>query len=239
MGCLPKQTEDRLVQRERREAHIRHRQVRQTRNDLSQRTLNIDDPSRRLPRDESRARQAWHVAVDRRREQHGHPSRRGGAQLAERAHGDQLSAAHEPDPLADAIDFRQDVRREEHGRPPGARELVHRLCERFDHQRIEAGGGLIEDEQRRLGHQRLNDAELALHPVRVVAHAPLQIEIADVEAAEQKLQPSRGRARIAQRGQEPQIARAGQLGIERHLSRQIADAAPRLEALSLTVEAEN
>ena len=56
---------------------------------------------------------------------------------------------------------------------PGARELVDRLGERFDHQRIEAGGRLVEDEQRRLGHQRLNQSELALHPVRVVAHAPL------------------------------------------------------------------
>ena len=44
-------------------------------------------------------------------------------------------------------------------------ERVDRVAERLDHHRIEARGRLVEDEDRRSAHQRLNDADFLLHPV--------------------------------------------------------------------------
>ena len=105
-----------------------------------------------------------------------------------RPHRDEAPLADQRDALADAIHFRQHVRRQEDRRAPAPRQLADRFAERLDHQRIEAGSRLVEDQHRRVGHQRLDQPDLALHAVRVVAHAAAQVAIAEVEAAEQELE---------------------------------------------------
>ena len=130
------------------------------------------------------------------------------------------------------------MRGEEHGSAARSGELVERFGERFDHQRVEPGGRLVEDDDGRVGHQRLHDPELALHAVRIVAHAAAQIDLAHGKAAQQHVDAARRHGRTERR-QELQVRGAAQLRIDRHFSRQVAETATHLETLALAVEPEN
>ena len=79
----------------------------------------------------------------------------------------------------------ENVRRQQHCRLAISAQLAERVAEGLHHHRIETGRGLVEDQDGRSGHQRLDDPDLLLHPVRLIAQAPPQIDVADVEAAQQ------------------------------------------------------
>ena len=95
-------------------------------------------------------------------------------------------AADQADPLARALrlppstcDDRNTVV------SPRCLKSLERLAERLHHQGIEPGGRLVEDQDRRVRHERLDDADLLLHAVRLIAKTAAEIEAADVEALEQ------------------------------------------------------
>ena len=101
-----------------------------------------------------------------------------------------LLERHEPavaddrDAVADPLDLREDVRREE-DRAALRPQLVEDRVERPLHERVEALGRLVEDRQLRVVLERLDDPELLAHPPGVVADRPGEV---------------RRRARAARRG---------------------------------------
>ena len=81
------------------------------------------------------------------------------------------------DAVADSLDFRQNVRRHENSAPAIAR-LGQQIIERFLHEGIETLRGFVQDQQRRVGLKRLDQAELPLHASAVLPQLSAEIAIA-------------------------------------------------------------
>ena len=90
--------------------------------------------------------------------------------------------------MGDALDLGQRVGREEHGAALGA-DLAQQRVEAPLHERIEAGDRLVEDQQLRLVHERLDQAELLPVAGRELVHGPIEI---GVEALHQRVADTRG-----------------------------------------------
>ena len=88
------------------------------------------------------------------------------------------------DAIAHALDLRQHVGRQEHGAPV-ATHVVEQGIQRLLHHRVETLGRLVEDDERRVVLERLDEAELALHPGAVLAQLTRQIAGAQREAVQQ------------------------------------------------------
>src|SRR5690242_9860443 len=102
------------------------------------------------------ARQIGEVAGrDRRGEGKGYLVLAQIAQRGYRIYPDERALTDDADAVADLLDLWQDVRGEEDGAPVGAR-LHQELVELDLVQRIEAAAGLVEHEQARLVHERLD-----------------------------------------------------------------------------------
>lgn len=72
---------------------------------------------------------------------------------------DELTLPNDRDAIADALDLGQNVRREE-DRPSLPTQVVQQLLERPLHQRVESFGRLVENRDRRIVLERLDDAYL-------------------------------------------------------------------------------
>ena len=72
--------------------------------------------------------------------------------------------------------------------------------------RVEAGGGLVEQQQPRLAQQRRGDPEPLAHPVRVAAD-PVLGAVGQLDGLERLVDPRR-RAAAVERGQQLEVARA-------------------------------
>jgi len=75
--------------------------------------------------------------------------------------------------------------------------------------------------------------------MRVVAHRPLEVELADVEAAEQRVEPRLRNRRRAERRQKGEVAGTRQLRVHRRLARKVPDAPAHLHAVTLRIETED
>ena len=89
------------------------------------------------------------------------------AQLGQRAGLDRPPVADDADPVAQRLDLGQDVAGQQHGAarrraPRGCTSLEHRL-----HQRVEAGGRLVEEQQLDVGGQRGDEGDLLPVALRV------------------------------------------------------------------------
>ena len=84
--------------------------------------------------------------------------------------------AHEGDAVAHALDFGQHVRREEDGLA-GVAGLVQQVVELVLDERVEARGGLVEDEQLGPVHERLDEADLALVAGGEIGHLALEVAV--------------------------------------------------------------
>src|SRR5450759_1288739 len=131
-------------------------------------------------------------------------------QVRDRLHGQQPALANDPHSVAEVLNFRQLVRRDEHGSAVVARLFAEMLEFELD-EGVQAGSRLIEYEQLRLAHEGCDEPHLllvaageALGPLAGVEFEPLDqtIAVGGVDAA----------LEIGQVGQE---LAAGQLGIER------------------------
>ena len=92
-----------------------------------------------------------------------------GLQLRGRALGDDLAVVDDPDPVGEHVRLLEVLRRQEDGDALVAREAPDLLPERRAALRVEPGGRLVEEEDRRVVDQRERQVEPALHPARVRA----------------------------------------------------------------------
>src|SRR3954454_19060437 len=84
---------------------------------------------------------------------------------------DEAALADDRDAVGRPFDLADDVTREEH-RPAGAARLADEVEERLLDERVEARGGLVEDEEVGLVLERNDEADLLLVALRVLAIAP-------------------------------------------------------------------
>src|SRR6478672_878391 len=141
-----------------------------------------------------------------------------------------VSTADDADAIARALNLGEDVRGQEHRRVSLALQVCQRLCERLNHQRIQARGRFVQDDDRCAPHERLNDPDLALHPVRLVTEAALKIDGTYVEPLEEVSEMTVRDWAAVERTQVVEIARGAQVRVDRQLSREIADQLARREA---------
>lgn len=87
--------------------------------------------------------------------------------------GDDAAAAEHRDTISHALNLTQHMRTQQH-RLPGRTRLAHHPQELALHERIEAVGGFIQDQQ--LGVVRLHDAGLLAVALRERAHRSPQVE---------------------------------------------------------------
>ena len=128
--------------------------------------------------------------------------------VLERVDGDQAPAPQDRDAVGDPLDLRQRVRGEE-DRPPLRDDLPEQRVEALLHQRVEPGDRLVEDQQLRLVHERLDQPELLAVARRELVHGAVQLR---VEALRQRVaDPAVDSA--AQLGEEVEHRRAGQLRV--------------------------
>ncbi|NYD44421.1 hypothetical protein BJY14_000404 [Actinomadura luteofluorescens] len=81
------------------------------------------------------------------------------------AGGDEPALADDGDPVGDGLHLAHDVAGHEHGLP-GVAGLGHHLQEHLLHQGVQAGGGLVQDQQFGVVHERLDQADLLQCPGR-------------------------------------------------------------------------
>ncbi len=113
------------------------------------------------------------------------------------------------------------MRREEHGAPVRL-DLGDELVELPLHERVQADRRLVQDQQLRPVHERLYQADLLLVPVGEIANGAREIT---VESAGQRLDEAPVHA-AAQRAEETEQLRAGQVLIESELPGQVPHPAP-------------
>ena len=77
---------------------------------------------------------------------------------------------------------------------------------------VQAGGRLVEDEQRGVADQRPGDAEPLAHAVRVAADL-VALPVGQLHGVERRVDPALGAAAV-ERGDELEVAAAGEVGVE-------------------------
>ena len=85
-------------------------------------------------------------------------------------------SAKDPNPVADRLDLAEDVRGQE-DRLAALLGLAHRLAERHLHQRIEAAGRLVEDQQLRAARERGDQLHLLAVAVRERPYLLVRVEL--------------------------------------------------------------
>ena len=104
--------------------------------------------------------------------------------------GDHPPAVDDRDPIGETIRLVEVLRGQKDGRAFGD-EALDRLPELEPAARIEAGGRLVEEEDRRVGDERGGEVEAAAHSTRVGLRDP-PAGVAEAEAVEQLVGPSAG-----------------------------------------------
>src|SRR5581483_1281459 len=158
-------------------------------------------------------------------------------QVVERAdfgHAHQLSVADDADAVAGALNLAEDVRGEENRLAGGAR-LGHHPVELELVERVEPAGRLIQNQQPRVVHEGLDQANLLLVAARILLELLAQVE---VQARGQRFRIATVDA-AAQVAQILQNLAAGEVRIERELPRQVADLTVDGDALAVAVHTED
>ena len=113
-----------------------------------------------------------------------------------RALGDDAAAVDDPDAVREHVGLLEVLGREEDGHAAVGREPLHLLPERAPALHVEAGGGLVEEQDARPVDERQREVEPPLHAARVAAHAAVG-GLHEPDALEQLL---RALARLRRRG---------------------------------------
>ena len=145
----------------------------------------------------------------------------------------QAPAADQADAVGDALDLAEHVRGEEHGLAAVARlaeDLVHLALD----ERVEAAGGLVEDDQLRAVHQRQDEADLLAVALRQRADGPLALHL---QAGQQRV--GVGRRLAAQGRHQLDVLGRGAVVVEVQLAGQVADAPAQRHAVAARVVAEH
>jgi hypothetical protein len=159
------------------------------------------------------------------------PLDRDPAQVLQRVHHDEPSLAQDGQPVGDPLHLRQRVRGEEDRATLGA-ALGQQRVEALLHQRVQPGDGLVEDEQLRIVHEGLDEAQLLPVAGRQLADGPVQVgaEALGQRVAAPAIDPA------AQLAQVVEDHRARQLRIQAEVTGEVADAAADLQGVGVRVE---
>jgi hypothetical protein len=162
------------------------------------------------------------VGGDRGGEADLHAAQRPFAQRLDALHGHQPALADDADAVGDVLHLREDVGRHEHGLAALARLPDHHQ-ELLLHQRVQAAGRLVQDQQLRCVHERLHQADLLPVALREAADPGAQLQ---VEPAGQLLDAAGGDAttEVAQVGERLADRLAP---VDGELAGQVADTAPQ------------
>ena len=146
-------------------------------------------------------------------------------------HLDELSLPDNADPLGHGFHLAHDVRAEKDRCTIGlglAEQHPHFLL----HEGVEAAGGLVEQEEFRAVHKRLDESDLLLVTFREVLDGPVEVE---AEAFGQGVGDVPIHRATPQRAEVAQYAAAGQIVFEMEFARQVADARTNCHGVSLWV----
>ena len=114
--------------------------------------------------------------IDRLREGDRHVPERSFAQALDRVDVDQPSRADDPDAVGDVLHLVERVRRDEDRSPVGRRLAQERSNLRLE-QWVEAGRGLVENDEVGAVHERLDDADLLAVPFRKLADGAIEVDV--------------------------------------------------------------
>ncbi len=149
-----------------------------------------------------------------------HVPERSLAEALDRVDVDQPTGTDDPHAVGDVLHLVERVRGDEDRSSVG-----RRLAEERPHlgleQRIEAGRGLVEDDDVRAVHEGLHDADLLSVPFRELADRPVEVEV------ESQSRARRGAARRTlprRRASESSCSLSGETIREAKVARQVADA---------------
>jgi hypothetical protein len=132
------------------------------------------------------------------------------------------------------LDLTQDVRRQEHRLPGGAR-LGHAAAERLFHKRVEPAGGLVEHEQVRARHQGGDEQYLLLVALGVSPHFLGRVKIETLD----QLVAVRGVDPALDPPQEMNRLEPGERGPQAGLAGDVSEPPVCLDGLALAVEPED
>src|SRR5262249_3011890 len=134
-------------------------------------------------------------------------------QIVERSAFDQTAVSNDADTITERLDFRENVAGEQQG-SPALSFFADAGSERLLHQWIEAGGWLIEDQQRRVGRERGHQRNLLAIALRIGVALELGIQL---EALEQALRACEIDPATQPREKLNHLA-AGQVGPQRNVA---------------------
>jgi hypothetical protein len=155
------------------------------------------------------------------------------AQVRERAALDGAPAPDDAHAVTHRLDLGEDVAGEQH-RAPAAALLHDALTKDGLHQRVQARGRLVQDEQLHVGGQRGHERDLLAVALRVGAALLGRIE---VEALEQLASASRVQA-AAQPAEQVDDLAAGEVGPQRHVAGHVREPAVQRDDVAPRVAVE-
>ena len=132
------------------------------------------------------------------------------------------------------LDLVERVRRQE-DRPARGGALAQEVLELVLHQRVEAAGGLVEDQQLGLVHERLDQADLLTVPLGQLLDGPVQLSSKRSASTSRVAVASTPRTRASQSS----WAAGGEPLVEGEVPRDVPDAAMHLDDVAVAVQAED
>src|SRR5215212_10937746 len=146
--------------------------------------------------------------------------------------GYDLAPVDDPDPVGQHVGLLEVLGRQEHGDAILTRQPADLGPERAAALRVEARGGLVEEEYSRTVHQREGEVQTALHPARVAAHLPVG-GLLEPDALQELLPapPALLAREAVQRGLQVKVLAALQERVERRLLQRRPDSGPHLRPL--------
>ncbi len=151
--------------------------------------------------------------------------RRGAApQLGERALEEQAAAVDDAEVGGDLLDLGEEMARHENGDALLAGQPAQQRAEVLDACRVEAVGGLVEDEEPRLAEERQRQRQPLAHAERVGAHEAVGVG-GQLDEAQQNVDAGGGRGEQA--AGDLEVFAAGEVAVERRALDERADAAER------------
>ena len=155
-----------------------------------------------------------------------------GLELIRRALGDDLAGVDDPDPIGERVGLLEVLGGEEDGDPVRGREPLDLIPKRGAALHVEAGGGLVQEQDRGLVHQREREVQAPAHAARVAADLAVR-RIGQPDARDQ-LVAAAGCVRLGEAvhpGLQAHVLAGGQELVERGLLQGDADRVADLGAL--------
>jgi hypothetical protein len=156
------------------------------------------------------------------------------AKVLQRVDDHQPTLAQDRDPVGDALDLGEGVRGQKHGAASSA-GLGEQPMETLLHERIKAGDRLVQDQQFRLMHERLNQAELLAVAGRQLTNrrVELRVETHSQRVTDAPIDPT------PEVGKVVEDVRTGELWVEREIAGKETNPATDLKAVLSGVESEH